>query len=181
MALKTLVLEKPEFNSNGRNIIIQDDVINCVKNNKNVNIIYLDPPYNSRQYASNFHVLESIVVYDKQPLKGKSGLRDYEDQRSNYCLKSKVYQELDELISNCDCNYILMSYSTEGLLTEEEILSILRKRGKCTVYKQEYRRFKTNSWTSASTNLNELLFVCNVGNYSKPPAELVVCTSPRRA
>ena len=47
-------------------------------------ILYLDPPYNSRQYAPNFHVLESIAVWDKQELKGKTGLRNYDDQKSMY-------------------------------------------------------------------------------------------------
>lgn len=84
MALKDLVLEKPEITSKGKNKIQMDDVINCVKQFKNNDIIYLDPPYNGRQYASNFHVLESIVVFDKQKLKGKTGLREYEHQKSDF-------------------------------------------------------------------------------------------------
>lgn len=137
-------------------------MVDCVKSIKGQDIIYLDPPYNSRQYASNFHVLESICVYDKAQLKGKTGLRDYDSQRSNFCLKSKVYYEFEKLIENCDAKTIVMSYSTEGLLSKEEILSVLDKKGSCNVYQKEYRRFKTNSWTNGNTNLKELLFICKI-------------------
>lgn len=160
MALKPLILEKPTFTNNGKAIIKQMDVLDCVKKNKNAYLIYLDPPYNERQYASNFHVLENIVVYDKQDLKGKTGLRNYEAQKSNYCLKSKVLKEFSNLISNCNTEYIVMSYSTEGLLSVEDIKSVFEKKGILNVYTYDYRRFKTNAWTSDQTGLQELLFVC---------------------
>lgn len=160
MALKKLLLEKPEFVSTGKNYIYQDDVVNFVKNNKKFDIVYLDPPYNKRQYASNFHVLESIVVNDKQNLKGKTGLRNYENQKSDYCIVNKVQKAFRELIENIDSKYIIMSYSTEGLLSENEILKILNKKGKVTVYKNSYRRFKTNAWTDDNTGLEEIVFIC---------------------
>lgn len=65
-----------------------------------------------------------------------------------------------------DTKYIVMSYSTEGLLTEKEILDVLSIRGNVTVYRNEYRRFKTNAWTSDNTGLQELVFICKV-NISK--------------
>lgn len=165
MALKALVLEKPIFINKGNAIIKQMDVLECVKENKNSFLIYLDPPYNGRQYASNFHVLENIVVYDKQILKGKTGLRNYESQKSNYCLKSKVLKEFNNLINNCNAEYIVMSYSTEGLLSVNDIKNIFEKKGTLNIYTYDYRRFKTNAWTSDQTGLQELLFVCktNIG------------------
>lgn len=168
MALKKLYLEKPEFISNGKNYIFQDDVLNFIKNNKKFDIVYLDPPYNKRQYASNFHVLESIVVNDKQELKGKTGLRNYDNQKSDFCIASKVKKAFTELIENIDSKYIIMSYSTEGLLSEEEILKVLSNKGKVIVYKNNYRRFKTNSWTNDKTGLEEIVFVCKVNIGGKP-------------
>lgn len=162
MALKELILEKPGFLNNGECIIELGDVIECVRRHPNVDIIYMDPPYNKRQYASNFHVLENIVTYDKAELKGKTGLRDYEKQKSDYCIKSKVKKAFEELIFNIKTKYLVMSYSTEGLLAEEEILEILNKVGETVVYRYNYRRFKTNAWTDKNTNLQELLFICKV-------------------
>ena len=160
MALKDLVLEKPAFTSKGNNIIELCDVLTCIKNHKDVDIIYMDPPYNKRQYASNFHVLENIVVFDKQDLKGKTGLRDYKNQKSDYCIKSKVKNAFEELVMNMETKYLVMSYSTEGLLSEKEILEVLNRRGVVSLYRHSYRRFKTNAWTDKDTNLQELLFIC---------------------
>lgn len=102
------------------------------KKYKKVDIVYMDPPYNKRQYASNFHVLENIVVYDKQKLNGKTGLRDYSSQKSDYCIKNKVKKSFQELVDNIDAKYIIMSYSTEGLLSVDDILDILSKKVKLT-------------------------------------------------
>lgn len=162
MALKDIFLEKPDIISTGINHIFQDDVLDFVKNNKGFDIIYLDPPYNKRQYASNFHVLENIVVNDKPELKGKTGLRNYENQKSDYCIKSKVLNSFSNLVKNMDTKYIIMSYSSEGLLTEKEIKEVLLTRGIVNIFRYNYRRFKTNSWTSDNTGLQELLFVCEV-------------------
>ncbi len=160
MALKPLILEKPKFTSKGKAIIKQIDAIDCVKNYKDVYLIYLDPPYNERQYASNFHVLENIVVYDKQDLKGKTGLRNYDTQKSNYCSKNKALNEFKNLIDNCSSEYIVMSYSTEGLLSVKDIINIFKQKGTLEIYSNNYRRFKTNAWTSDQTGLQELLFIC---------------------
>lgn len=162
MALKNIELEKPEITSKGVNVIVQDDVANFVKKYKKFDIVYLDPPYNCRQYASNFHVLESLVVNDKQDLKGKTGLRNYDNQKSDYCISSKVYNSFEKLINSIDSKYIVMSYSTEGLLSEDEIINVLSKKGEVSVFKNEYRRFKTNAWTEENTGLQEIVFICEV-------------------
>lgn len=162
MALKDIYLEKPDITSKGKNYIYQDDVNEFIKGQSDIDIVYLDPPYNERQYASNFHVLENIVVDDKQELNGKTGLRNYEKQKSDYCQKSKVIKSFTDLISNCDCKYIVMSYSSEGLMSENEIIDILSKKGKVEVYKKDYRRFKTNAWTNKNTGLQEIIFICKI-------------------
>lgn len=162
MALKDIVLEKPVSTSKGKNTIYQMDVNKFVKKQNMVDIIYLDPPYNERQYASNFHVLESVVVNDKQELKGKTGLRNYEKQKSDYCQKSKVLKSFENLIDNCKCKHIVMSYSSEGLMSIDDIMTILSKKGKVDIYRKKYRRFKTNAWTNKNTGLQEIIFVCNV-------------------
>lgn len=164
MALKSLELEKPEVITGGHLTINQQDVLDFLRNNKGFDLIYLDPPYNERQYASNFHVLESITVYDKQSLKGKTGLREYENQKSKFCNKRQVLSELSQLFELCDTKYIAMSYSTEGLLQEKDIYDELCKYGRTEVYRMSYRRFKTNGWTDDDTSLKELLFVCTLND-----------------
>ena len=55
-------------------------------------ILYLDPPYNERQYLPNYHLLETIAKYDNPKINGKTGIREYTNQKSNYCIKRKVYK-----------------------------------------------------------------------------------------
>lgn len=98
-------------------------------------ILYIDPPYNSRQYLPNYHLLETIARYDKPNIKGKTGIRTYDKEKSNYCIKAKVYSELEELICNARFKHISMSYNQEGILKKEEIEHILKKYGEKNTYK----------------------------------------------
>ena len=98
-------------------------------------ILYIDPPYNSRQYLPNYHLLETIARYDKPNIKGKTGIRTYDKEKSNYCIKAKVYSELEELICNARFKHIIMSYNQEGILKKEEIEHILKKYGEKNTYK----------------------------------------------
>src|SRR5690554_6665782 len=87
MALKEFEFMPIEvFNNSKENIIYQQDSNKLIYNIKG-DVLYIDPPYNQRQYASNFHILETIAVWDKQELRGKSGLRDWSDQKSLYSSK----------------------------------------------------------------------------------------------
>lgn len=98
-------------------------------------ILYIDPPYNSRQYLPNYHLLETIARYDEPNIKGKTGIRTYDKEKSNYCIKAKVYSELEELICNARFKHIIMSYNQEGILNKEEIEHILKKYGEKNTYK----------------------------------------------
>ena len=162
MALKEMKLEKPEFIHSGEIKMYTCDVINFVENQDKADIVYLDPPYNTRQYPAYFSVLESIVVNDYQKLNGKTGLRNYENQKSKFSIKKYVKEEFIELIDSIKSNYIVMSYSTEGILDSDFIMETLNKKGRTKMYNTLYRRFKTNSWTEKNTNLKEILFICKV-------------------
>jgi len=108
-------------------------------------VLYIDPPYNSRQYLPNYHLLETISKYDNPEIYGKTGLRPYKDVRSNYCIKSKVYNEFYNLIKNAKFKYIIVSYSSEGLMSESEIRQALTENGIESTYKLHripYRRYK---------------------------------------
>ena len=128
-------------------------------------ILYIDPPYNSRQYAPNYHLLETIAVWDKKILDNKTGLRPYDNQKSKYCYKSKCVKSFEELIKEAKCKFILMSYNNEGIIPHEEIMRILSNKGEVKVYNQEYRRYKSNSnGNKNKESLRELLFFVKVNN-----------------
>jgi adenine-specific DNA-methyltransferase len=123
-------------------------------------ILYIDPPYNRRQYSSNYHLLETIARYDRPEVKGVTGVRKDKSLFSNFSSVPKVHSAFSDLIENADFKVIVVSYSNEGLMQEDEIVEILQKNGKRSSLKIKtipYRRYKRTN-EDVIHNLNELLF-----------------------
>ncbi len=86
-------------------------------------------------------------------------MRDYTSLKSNFCIKAKAGLELDNLVSRANFKHIILSYNSEGIISEMDIENTLKKYGKETTYKCEkipYRRYKNNK--EAKNDVNELLF-----------------------
>jgi len=130
------------------------------------NILYLDPPYNQRQYATNYHLLETIARYDDPKIYGKTGLREYESQKSLYCSRPQVKKAFTDLVLNAKQKYIFLSYNNEGLMTLEDIKEIMSSRGKYGYFTQEYNRFKADKDENRDFSSNKTLeylhyVICN--------------------
>lgn len=126
-------------------------------------ILYIDPPYNGRQYITNYHVLETIARYDDPEIYGITGLRPYNNEKSKYCLKRVVYDTFDKLIMNAKFKHIIVSYSSDGLLKDSEIKEILTKYGDKSsykLYKFPYRKYKSKH-EQKSVELYEYIFYIN--------------------
>ncbi|WDF48215.1 DNA adenine methylase [Chryseobacterium sp. KACC 21268] len=122
-------------------------------------ILYLDPPYNARQYGANYHLLNTIAKYDNFSPKGKTGLRDY--QKSKYCSKPEVLKTFEDLIENAKFQHIFLSYNNEGLMAESDIKKILSKFGKYDIFTTEYQRFradKENNRNHKASKTTEYLY-----------------------
>lgn len=143
VALKKLNIKRRDiFDNHSNNRSFKEDSGVLIKELSG-EILYLDPPYNSRQYAPNFHVLESIAVWDKQSLYGKSGLRNYDNQKSQFSIKAKATKSLFELIDLAQFEYIALSYNNEGLIKHSDLIEFLGRKGKLTIFSTDYRRFRT--------------------------------------
>jgi adenine-specific DNA-methyltransferase len=141
-----------------RHQVYQGDANELVKTIKG-DILYLDPPYNARQYGSNYHMLNTISTYENFRPKGVTGLPAY--NRSAYCSKVSVRQSFEELVAHAQFKYVFLSYNNEGLMTHEEITSILEKYGKVELKVQAYQRFKadkTENRNHTATETMEYLF-----------------------
>lgn len=92
-------------------------------------IVYLDPPYTKRQYASYYHILETIVCGDQPEVSGVSGLRPWKDKASVFCYKSKALNALSELILKQKANRTILSYSNDGHIRLEELVDRLSLYG----------------------------------------------------
>ena len=141
---KPVFLEPTVLIDNGKQNFSYNENANDLIKNISGEVLYIDPPYNGRQYLGNYHVLESIAKYDYPDLQGKTGTRIDGTKISDYCKKNKVAKSFEDLLSNANFDYVFISYSTEGLLSEEELVSIAEKYSnpkKIKVYRFPYRRY----------------------------------------
>ncbi|MGF7231389.1 DNA adenine methylase [Arachidicoccus sp.] len=115
-------------------------------------ILYLDPPYNARQYGANYHLLNTIARYDKFIPKGKTGLRHY--NKSEYCSKTSIEKSFEELIRNAQFSHIFLSYNNEGLMPEGTIRHIMKKYGHYSREETSYQRFKADKTENRQHKFN---------------------------
>lgn len=107
-------------------------------------LCYIDPPYMKRQYAANYHILETIARGDFPDAVGKSGLRDWWDQHSKLCTKTRGLQSFKKIMTEMRCNKFLISYSEDGLFSLEQLEECFGEIGVVEVQEIDYNRFRSN-------------------------------------
>jgi adenine-specific DNA-methyltransferase len=168
MALKPLILRRPIIIGSKKEHEVYKMDANTLARLKTCDVAYLDPPYNTRQYSSNYHLLETIACWDSPPIKGIAGMRPHKDQDSNYSSRLKALAALQDLVAHLQTNHILLSYNNEGIIPKEEIVRTLQSRGEVTTYQKEYRRFRSESdkphrqYKAVDDRTVEYLYYCRV-------------------
>jgi adenine-specific DNA-methyltransferase len=107
-------------------------------------VCYIDPPYMKRQYAANYHLIETVARGDEPEAVGVSGLRPWRDQYSVFCTRTRIQNAFQRLIQNSDCGVFLISYSSDGLLKEEELAELFGPLGEFSIERRVFPRFKSN-------------------------------------
>ncbi|WP_345992797.1 DNA adenine methylase [Sulfurimonas sp. HSL-1716] len=141
-AQKEMILESAHFETAGSGHRVYNEDANELIRKIEGDILYLDPPYNHREYGANYHLLNTIALYDEFEPRGKSGLREY--KKSRYCKKKYVHNTFEELIKYAKFKYIFLSYNNEGLMSEKDVKEIMSKYGKYDLATTEYKRFKAD-------------------------------------
>lgn len=151
--------------TNPNNEIYNEDINNLVKV-VSADVVYLDPPYNSRQYCDAYHLLENVARWEKPEVFGVAKKMDRTSLKSDYCTTSAV-SAFEDLISNIKAKYIVLSYNnmaekgndrSNAKLPDDEIYRILNKKGKVKTFEQKYKAFSTGK--SDIEGNAERLFVC---------------------
>jgi len=162
-ARKKLILNVPKILSNkSNNKACNIDGVKLAKSTK-CDILYIDPPYNDRQYVPNYHILETIALYDSPCVKGVTGMRDYRKQKSQFCRRETAKNALRDIAQNGKYKHLILSYNNEGIMKDSDIkeaLSVVGNVGKEFI---EYRRFKSHNRgvNNHKRFVNELLYYVN--------------------
>lgn len=130
-------------------------------------LCYIDPPYMKRQYAANYHLIETIARGDEPAAIGVSGLRPWRDQYSDFCSKVKIRAAFRAIISGMKCSKFLISYSEDGLLSKQEMLDLLKPFGKVTHCIYSVPRFRSND-SPLGRRMSEYLFALNLTEDVEP-------------
>lgn len=162
-----LRLERPVcFDNEQPNEVFRDDARRLAERlasqNREIDIAYLDPPYNQHPYGSNYHVLNSVVLWDKPPLtrhitRGtKAAIRlDWRtERRSAYNYRGDAVDAYRHLLETIDARYILTSYSTDGMVPLDELLRSNVERGRVAIEMQGYKRYRVSSQRFSKKPMN---------------------------
>ena len=166
---KNLVLNVllPEETINYNNACYNLDSNELIKRIKG-DLLYLDPPYNSRQYCDAYHLLENVARWKKPEVYGIARKMDRTSLKSDYCM-IKATKAFEELIENADTKYILLSYNnmsnkgndrSNAKISDEDIIRILSKKGKVSIFESDYKSFSTGK--SNIKDNKERVFLCEV-------------------
>jgi adenine-specific DNA-methyltransferase len=150
-ARRPLELRPPRVVSGNGCHAFRADAIELVAQQDQFDLLYLDPPYNARQYAGYYHVPELLALgwFEQPPaLRGKTGLLPDRDKRSDWSRRAKCEAALERLIASAPCRHIVMSYNAEGIISEAAIERIFKQYGRRESYQRyvrTYRRYRSDS------------------------------------
>lgn len=167
-ALKPIEFKEPKVaeNAGKQNEVYMADANELIKQIKG-DILYLDPPYNQRQYSSYYFVLNAIAENRAPETGTKSGVKNDECNKSSYNKKKEVANSLEQLIKDADFEWIFLSYNNEGLLSFEEIREIFEKYGDYWVESTDYQRYKAdNNRNQAADSTIEYIHVLHKGHFT---------------
>lgn len=133
-ALRPLLMSKQELLKNKVEFIVsKEDVFN--RSAKIEDVVYMDPPYTKRQYPAYYHILETIAYGDHPVVEGVTGLRPWQHLASRFCYKGQALSSLIELVEKVGSYRCYISYSSQGHINIDELITELGKLGSIQVYK----------------------------------------------
>ena len=151
----------------------KDNKVYCMDSNILANeikgdVVYIDPPYNSRQYSDTYHLLDNLALWKKPEVFGKAKKMDRSHIKSKYCSKDAVL-EFQDLITKLNTKHIIVSYNntentkhgrSNAKISFNQIKNILMKKGKTEINQIDFKAFTTGK--SKTDNHKEILFYCRV-------------------
>lgn len=158
-ALQPITFTPVEFEQTPGQHIVFQGAIEDNASRLQVDAVYLDPPYTKRQYAGNYHILETLAREDEPVAIGDGGLRPWKDQASDFCYRRNAAKAFRETLKQLNVPHIFISYSPDGQVREDELLSILSEFGKVKLHEQPYARYRSNDRVKDGVVLERLYHI----------------------
>ena len=138
-----IVLELPVFSRFECEVqVLRYDANILVKQVKNLDLAYLDPPYNQHPYGSNYFMLNLLVQYQRPDQISKVSGIPVDWQRSDYNVRSRSLARMRDLIDTVDAKFLLISFNNEGFIRPSEMLDLLNSVGTVEVIELPYNTFR---------------------------------------
>ena len=154
-------LKKPVFSDNDAQItLFKEDANILVKHLQNIDITYIDPPYNQHPYGSNYFMLNTII--DNKLGNNISTVAGIPDDwnKSAYNKKNEALKSFEELVKDIDSKYLIISYNNEGFISLEEMQNMLSKYGDLTTKEIDYIAFRgSRNLKERNIHTTEYLFI----------------------
>lgn len=150
-ALAPLELRAPRLIRGNGCLAARRDALDLAAELEPFDLLYLDPPYNARQYPGYYHIPELLATgwFDEAPeLRGKTGLVPDDDKRSDWARRSRCEEVFEALVATAPWRRIVMSYNAEGIIPEATIERVLRTYGRARTYRRyamRYRRYRSDA------------------------------------
>jgi adenine-specific DNA-methyltransferase len=147
-------------NFNCSTVIYNDDSNKILANIPELDIAYLDPPYNQHPYGSNYFMLNLILNYEYPKAASViSGIpKDW--NRSAYNNEKKAFKALKEIVENLNAKFIMISFNSEGFIKLEQMENMLKNIGKLEVLRTKYNAFRgSRNLNEREIHVNEFLFL----------------------
>lgn len=154
-------LKKPLFSNYSCNCrIFNEDANVLAKHLQNIDITYVDPPYNQHPYGSNYFMLNTILKNKLgENISDVAGIPS-DWNKSNYNKKNEALKSMEELIRDLDSKYIILSYNNEGFASYNEIKEMMEKYGQLKINEVDYIAFRgSRNLKKRKKNTIEYLFV----------------------
>lgn len=157
-------LKKPIFSNNNANVrLFQEDANVLVRHLRNLDITYIDPPYNQHPYGSNYFMLNTIIdnKVDEENISEVAGIPK-EWNKSLYNKKNEALRTFEQLVNDIDSKYLIISYNNEGFISYDEMVSMLSKYGELKIKNIDYIAFRgSRNLKERDIHTTEYLFVLN--------------------
>jgi len=150
-ATRPLALRPPGIVAGEGSIARRVDALRATADAGAFHVLYLDPPYNNRQYAGYYHVPEIIARgwFDGHVrTRGKTGLIDDRDKRSDWSRRPRCEAVFEQLVASTAWRHLIMSYNDEGIIPATTIERVLRENGRAATYEKKaltYRRYRSDA------------------------------------